>query len=157
MKEACRAAGRDDVGVVRARHDEYRGPRAANVTLRALRLGCQEVIPLVEPGGQVLFFREGAAGHPILTGVDVAELKGCSSLYQVRPLAKTAIALLIGSIEGKPTEPVAWVNRSKFGGRVFYTSLGHRDDFKQSAFNQLLRNAITWAVGRPAGKTTTGR
>ena len=84
-------------------------------------------------------------------------MKGCSSLYKVRPLAKTTTALLLGSIEGKPAEPVAWVNRSKFGGRVFYTSLGHRDDFKQPAFNQLLRNGIAWAAGLSAGKATTGR
>ncbi|MBI1913919.1 MAG: isochorismatase family protein [Planctomycetes bacterium] len=111
----------------------------------------------------VLRVAEGATGHPILAGVEVAELKGCSSLYKVRPLAKTTTALLIGSIEGKPAEPVAWVNRSKFGGRVFYTSLGHRDDFKQPAFNQFLRNAIAWAAGLSgtresgSGKPTTGR
>src|SRR5262249_43790784 len=99
----------------------------------------------------------GAAEHPILAGVDVEGFKGCGSLYKVSPLAKTAIPLLIGSIEGKPSEPVAWVNRSKFGGRVYYTSLGHRDDFKQPAFNLLLRNGIAWAAGQPPSKPTTGR
>jgi nicotinamidase-related amidase/type 1 glutamine amidotransferase len=100
---------------------------------------------------------EGAAGHAILTGVDLAELEGCGSLYKASPLARTTTPLLIGSIPGKPAEPIAWVNRSMGGGRVFYTSLGHRDDFKQPAFNQLLRNAIGWAAGLPPGKPTTGR
>jgi nicotinamidase-related amidase/type 1 glutamine amidotransferase len=100
---------------------------------------------------------EGAAGHPILNGIEIAGWKGYSALYKVSPLAKTTSPLLIGSIEGKPAEPVAWVNRSKFGGRVFYTSLGHVDDFKQTAFCQLLRNGIAWAAGLATGKTTTGR
>src|SRR5262245_13818827 len=98
---------------------------------------------------------EGAAGHAILTGVDLAELEGCGSLYKVSPLARTTTPLLIGSIPGKTAEPIAWVNRSMGGGRVFYTSLGHRDDFKQPAFNQLLRNAIAWAAGLPPSKPTT--
>jgi nicotinamidase-related amidase/type 1 glutamine amidotransferase len=84
--------------------------------------------------------------HPILKGVKLDELHGCGSLYKVRPLAKSTKALLIGSIEGKPAEPIAWVNESKAGGRVFYTSLGHIDEFKQAAFNRLLANAVHWAV-----------
>jgi 16S rRNA (guanine527-N7)-methyltransferase len=59
LREACRLAGRGDVEVARARHDEYRGRPGRNVTLRALRLGCDALLPLVEPGGQILFF--GAA------------------------------------------------------------------------------------------------
>jgi 16S rRNA (guanine527-N7)-methyltransferase len=68
LLEACRAAGRADIDVLRARHDEYRGPGARNVTLRALRLGCRELLPLVEPGGQALFFGEGAPGDPAFQG-----------------------------------------------------------------------------------------
>ena len=30
--------------------------------------------------------------------------------------------------------------------RVFYTTLGHWDDFKNQDFNRLLRNAIRWAL-----------
>ena len=37
------------------------------------------------------------------------------------------------------TEPVAWV-REKDGRRVFYTSLGHPDDFKDENFMRLLTN-----------------
>ncbi|MFO0930134.1 MAG: isochorismatase family protein [Gemmataceae bacterium] len=94
------------------------------------------------------------AKHPILDGVKVSELRGGGSLYKVRPLAKTATPLLIGAIPGKPAEPVAWVNRSTAGGRAFYTSLGHVDDFQQPAFAALLRNAVLWAAD---AKATTSK
>jgi nicotinamidase-related amidase/type 1 glutamine amidotransferase len=100
---------------------------------------------------------DGAAAHPILQGVDLAELRGCGSLYKVRPLAKSTTALLIGSIPDRPAEPVAWINTSKAKGRVFYTSLGHPDDFKQPAFNRLLRNAVHWAAGLPVDNGTKGK
>jgi 16S rRNA (guanine527-N7)-methyltransferase len=56
LREAARAAGRDDVRVLRERHDTYTGPAAANVTLRGLRLPPSALGPLVEPGGRVLAF-----------------------------------------------------------------------------------------------------
>ncbi len=90
---------------------------------------------------------DGAVGHPILSGVSIAELRGNGSLYKVSPLAKSATALLIGSIPDKPAEPVLWTNIPEAGGRVVYTSLGHPDDFKEAAFNRLLSNAIHWAAG----------
>ncbi len=87
------------------------------------------------------------AGHPILEGVNLADLRGHGSLYKVSPLAKSATPLLIGSIPEKPAEPVLWTNTTKVGGRVVYTSLGHPDDFKELAFNRLLSNAVHWAAG----------
>lgn len=88
-----------------------------------------------------------AAGHPLLTGILVAELHGHGSLYKVSPLAKSAKPLLIGSIPDKPAEPILWTHTTQAGGRVVYTSLGHPDDFKEPAFNRLLSNAIHWAAG----------
>ena len=32
--------------------------------------------------------------------------------------------------------------------RVFYTSLGHPDDFKNAEFRRLLANAIAWGMGK---------
>ncbi|MBX6312422.1 MAG: isochorismatase family protein [Isosphaeraceae bacterium] len=111
---------------------------------------------------------EGASELPILAGVDVAKLVGHGSLYKVRPLADSAVPLLLGSIPGQPTEPVAWAYLSPAGGRVFYTSLGHPDDFRQAEFQRLLRNALAWAAGldpaaaephplQGAGTSATGR
>ena len=45
-------------------------------------------------------------------------------------------------------EPVAWTN-TYHGGRIFYTSLGHPDDFQLPQFNRLLLNAIRWTLDRP--------
>lgn len=43
---------------------------------------------------------------------------------------------------------MAWTNTYK-GGRIFYTSLGHADDFKLPQFRTLLSNAIQWAADKP--------
>ncbi|MFM7058504.1 MAG: ThuA domain-containing protein [Planctomycetota bacterium] len=84
----------------------------------------------------------GVAGNePLLSGVDLSQLVGQGSLYQVSPLAETARPLLTGSIPDRPAEPVAWVNKRADGGRTFYTSLGHTGDFAQPAFRRLLLNA----------------
>jgi type 1 glutamine amidotransferase/nicotinamidase-related amidase len=89
----------------------------------------------------------GAGKHPILKGVDLGKLKGCGSLYKTTPLAKSATELVRGTIEGKAPEAIAWTNKTGSGGRVFYTSLGHVDDFAQPGMNILLRNALCWAAG----------
>lgn len=90
-----------------------------------------------------------AADDPFLTGVDLTQLVGQGSLYQVSPLAESARPLLTGSIPDRPAEPVAWVNTRADGGRTFYTSLGHTGDFAQPAFRRLLLNAC-----RELAKTT---
>ena len=89
-----------------------------------------------------------AKPHPIMTGVDVNTFKGMGSLYKVNPLSKGTTPLLTGTIEGQPAETIAWVNETKYGGKAFYTSLGHVDDFTQPAMNRLLKNAILWAVDK---------
>jgi type 1 glutamine amidotransferase len=42
-------------------------------------------------------------------------------------------------------EPVAWTRMHR-GGRVFYTSLGHQQDFREVDFLRLLANAVFWAA-----------
>jgi len=92
----------------------------------------------------------GAEGHPILAGVKLP-FTSDGSLYEVRPLAESTKRLLIGTIPDKEPEPVAWTNR--YGrSRVFYTSLGHADDFQNESFRQLLINAAFWAMNRPVPK-----
>lgn len=91
---------------------------------------------------------DGAKDHAILSGVDASKFVGNGSLYKASPLAKTTTPLVIGSIPEKPSEPVAWTNR--YGkSRIFYTSLGHWDDFQSPQFNRLLTNAVFWALGKP--------
>jgi len=93
-----------------------------------------------------------AADDPILEGIEPASFHSRSWLYKMQPLAETARPLLTGrwSVQSGP-QPVAWTN-TYHGGRIFYTSLGHPDDFKLPQFNRLLLNAIHWALDRPGHK-----
>src|SRR5262249_18003292 len=74
------------------------------------------------------------------------------SLYRNTGVASDVDVLLTGSIPGGHSEPVAWT-RVVHGGRVFYTSLGHPDDFKNENFRRLLINALYWTTNRAPPKT----
>ncbi len=91
-----------------------------------------------------------AAENPLLAGV-AKEFATPGSLYRNTPLAAEAKVLLMGSVEGKPAEPVAWTHSFK-GTPVFYTSLGHPKDFEIESFNRLLLNAVQWALAQPVAK-----
>ena len=88
----------------------------------------------------------GAASHPILKGVELPLLSN-GSLYRANPLAASTTLLLVGTIPDKEPEPIAWTNRYK-NSRVFYTSLGHPDDFANPQFRKLLVNAAFWAMDK---------
>jgi len=88
----------------------------------------------------------GPAGHPVLQGVELPLLSN-ASLYRTAPLTAGATALLVGTIPDQAPEPVAWTHRYK-DARVFYTSLGHRDDFANPQFRKLLVNAVLWAMDK---------
>jgi len=91
----------------------------------------------------------GGKMHPILKGISVAGLIGTGSLYKVSPLEKGTSPLLMGAIPGQPAEPVAWTHLYGTGrARVFYTSLGHPDDFKNAEFRRLLTNGVAWAMAK---------
>lgn len=94
-----------------------------------------------------------AATHPILKGVE-KQFTTVGSLYRNQPLAEGSVALLTGTIEGEPTEPVAWTHAYK-GGRIFYTSLGHPQDFENESFKRLVVNAIYWGLDRPVPAAKT--
>ena len=98
-------------------------------------------------------FAPGAEKHPILAGIAPDALLGNGGLYKNTPLEKDTVPLLIGTIAGQPPEPVAWTHlQGAKQGRVFYTSLGHADDFQNPAFRRLLLNGIAWALGGPAAR-----
>jgi len=81
-----------------------------------------------------------AKDHPILKGISNFHSHG--SLYKNTPIAEDTTLLLTGKTEH--TEPVAWT-RIHNGGRVFYTSLGHQEDFTDEPdFLKLLANAVFW-------------
>ncbi len=82
--------------------------------------------------------------HPILKGVQAFKSEG--SLYKNTGLAKDVQILLTGSIP-EHEEPIAWTRNYK-GGRIFYTSLGHQQDFDDPNFNTLIANALYWTAQR---------
>lgn len=98
-----------------------------------------------------------AAAHPILQGVP-KQFRVRAPLYHVLPLSSSVTPLLLGTVAGESSRPervpnpVAWT-RSYKSARVFYTSLGHPEDFDVAAFRTLLANGIHWALGRPSPKS----
>ncbi|MBL8799614.1 MAG: ThuA domain-containing protein, partial [Planctomycetia bacterium] len=88
-----------------------------------------------------------AGKHPVLTGLPAGETTLPSWLYKSAPLNDKATPLLIGKVEGQAEEPVAWTYTHSGGGRVFYTSLGHPEEFQSPFFRRLLLNGIYWAAG----------
>jgi type 1 glutamine amidotransferase len=105
-------------------------------------------------------------GHPILRGVTPFHAR--SWLYHVAPLhGDDNTVLLDGTSEGSEqlarqaefplTQPVAWT-RTHNGARVFFTTLGHPDDFTHESMRRLVVNAVLWALGRdvpPGGADVT--
>ncbi len=87
------------------------------------------------------------AEHPILRACDPLAIVPGGSLYKTAPLAAGTRTLLLGAVEKEPPQPVAWTHVRRDGGRSFYTSLGHIDDFQQPAFEALLAAGIHWACG----------
>lgn len=90
-----------------------------------------------------------ASTHPIVRGLD-ARFRLRSWLYHVLPLAKPCEPLLWG-VPVEPEcpgqeNPVAWTTQHN-RARVFFTSLGHPDDFANPSFRTLLTNGIRWALG----------
>jgi len=95
---------------------------------------------------------EGAAGHPILEGIEPWTRLG--KLYKNPDLADDVTLLLVG--EGKnATEPLAWCRtyREENGGRSFYTSMGLPEDFEDERFLKLIAGAVSWTAKRPLEKS----
>ncbi len=103
----------------------------------------------MNPGEPVTVAAAPNASHsPILAGVPLAGWSSHGTLYKVSPVASDAAVLLLGTYQ-KHTEPVAWTH-TYHGGRVFFTTLGHPDDFDSPSFRRLLVNAVFWAMDKPA-------
>lgn len=93
----------------------------------------------------------GEENHPILRGVEKS-FHVRSWLYEVLPLEGDARPLLMGRAvkpEGKDAspQPVAWT-KTHNGARVFFTTLGHPEDFEAPSMRTLLINGIRWALGK---------
>ncbi len=109
---------------------------------------------------------EEMASHPVLRGV--TPFQAYSWLYHVHGGEHTLYGdsepLLLGTalrsghaennrLDKFPlTNPVAWTKTytgtSGMSARVFFTTLGHPYDFKESSMRRLALNGILWALGR---------
>jgi type 1 glutamine amidotransferase len=87
---------------------------------------------------------DGRADHPVLAGV--TPFRSAGSLYKNQGLSSDVTVLMTGTIPGH-TEPITWTRDYK-GGRIFYTALGHPQDFTEESFRRLLVNALFWTTGR---------
>lgn len=83
--------------------------------------------------------------HPILSGLGDKPFEVVSSLYKTKPLASDAQPLLMGRFQDQEEEPVAWT-RKVGNAKIFYTSLGHLEDFEIPQVNKLIVNALDWLV-----------
>ncbi len=81
--------------------------------------------------------------------------------YSLRNFAPDLHVLIVQETAGmrgneyeRPAYPSTWA-RKHHDGRVFYTSLGHREDVWESPmFQKMLLGALSWAVGNVDGDVT---
>lgn len=99
------------------------------------------------PEGTKISVSGAAKAHPILAGLKTETFISPSWLYK-NNLDSEATTLMTGTIEGQKPEPVAWTFGYK-GGRIFYTSLGHWDDWKIETFRTMMIRAVFWAMNKP--------
>ena len=107
------------------------------------------------------------AKHPIMTHVPKTKWVSPGTLYLAR-LEKGCLPLVTGSGKGRArlvkkrfgeiqvkefeTAPVAFAWKNEWGGKAFYTSLGHPGDFAEPSFMRMLLNSVCWAVNKPLPK-----
>jgi type 1 glutamine amidotransferase len=102
------------------------------------------------------------AKHPILTGVDPT-FHVRSWLYRVLPdyPAKGTDWLLMGKAVNpdKPAvdQPIAWTWENQYKGKVFFTTMGHPEDFSVAPFQRLVVNAIHWELGLKVPQKWAGK
>lgn len=86
---------------------------------------------------------ESAKTHPIFNGVDTKPWHSAGSLYFTLPIAEDAQLFQVGTVMGR-TEPLTWLRKNEWGGEVFYTALGHWEDFPDDRFRKMTANAILY-------------
>jgi type 1 glutamine amidotransferase/nicotinamidase-related amidase len=95
--------------------------------------------------------------NPLLEGVDLSPWHSSSWLYSSKLMDTSATVLLTGAVRDNDgtlinPEPIAWTRTYQAPGgkpaRIYYTSLGHKNDFATPAFQRLLVNALAWAIDR---------
>ena len=94
--------------------------------------------------GTAVAVAPGAAGHSIVEGFKPVQWQSTGNLYLIKLLDDKAKVLLTG-MAGENVNPVAYTRKAG-KSRIFYTSLGYPDDFKEPRYRNLLVNAIRWTL-----------
>ncbi len=165
-------AGKPVVGLRTAGHGfnyPEEDPRSElNVGFGREVLGSPYLIHLA--GSTQLEVNEEQKDNPILTGIS-GTWKSPGTLYLTK-LEEGVTPLITGTGKAKRTgtvtnmfgthelqpvmsDTVAWTWTNKYGGKAFYTSLGHTGDFAQPNSMRLMINGIHWAVGAPIPSAET--
>lgn len=84
-----------------------------------------------------------AIDHPIFKDIDLEPYHSNGSLYYTLPIDSEAVLFQTGTIFGR-SEPLTWLRKNEWGGSVFYTALGHWDDFRDDHFRKMVGNAILY-------------
>ena len=89
---------------------------------------------------------DSAWHHPVVEGVKTLIAEG--ELYSGPRFSPDTTVLLTAGHRaqhgrGRQMQPVAWTRRHA-GGRVFCTTLGTEDDFREPSFLRLISNAVQW-------------
>jgi len=105
----------------------------------------EEVLGGRQPAGQRCRLLEvqrsnTAWHHPVVEGVEPMIAEG--EVYS-GPRFSPDTTVLLTADSGQRVHPVAWTTRHE-GGRVFSTSLGLDDDFREPGFLRLISNAVHW-------------
>jgi type 1 glutamine amidotransferase len=98
---------------------------------------------------------DGMENHAILRGVK--HVFGESDVYEITTLSGDSRPILMGQVlsgmspdappnAAKKMMPVAWV-KTYHGGRIFATTMGHVNDFKNEGFRRMTVNGCYWALG----------
>lgn len=90
-----------------------------------------------------------APDNPIMQGIKADWTTPTDELYVIEklwPNAK-ALATAVSPEEGHAEYPVAWTNEYH-GARVFGTTLGHGDTWKEKEYQEMMVRAFKWALKR---------
>jgi len=98
--------------------------------------------------GTIVATAPAAWAHPVLRGVPLTMEMGHGGTYDTQPLSEGATVLMFGRTGDLPAQPVAWTFEYRPDSRIFYTSLGSRENFEQPGFRRLLTNAVLWGLER---------
>jgi type 1 glutamine amidotransferase len=105
---------------------------------------------------------DSVANDPILHDVGKS-FHVRSWLYQVLPNypSNGSKALMMGrsvntNNKNAYDNPVAWTGTNKYGAKIFFTTMGHPEDFDQEPFQHLVINAMHWVAGKKIPKKWKG-